>query len=72
MVTILKSNKNAKLVDVQLDMQDVYDLINGVNILVGTKEDEINRHGGDSVDQEQYKRYKELLKEMQQVKALFK
>lgn len=73
MVSILKSERNAKKVDVKLDMQDIHDIINGLNILVGMKEDEMNKHnGGDSIDKQQYERYKSLLKEMQQVKALFK
>ena len=72
MVSILRSEKNAQKVDVKLDIQDVYDIINGVNILVGMKEEEMNKHGSDPVDQEQYKRYRELLAEMQEVKALFK
>lgn len=73
MVTILRSYERRKIVDVTLNMQDVYDIINGVNILVGLKEDEMNKHsGGDSTDHTQYKRYKTLLAEMQQVKALFK
>lgn len=73
MVSILKSEKNAKKVDVKLDMQDIYDIINGLNILVGNKEDEMNKHnGGDSADRDQYNRYKTLLAEMQQVKSLFK
>jgi hypothetical protein len=72
MVTILRTYNRRKIVDVTLNMQDVYDIINGLNILVGNKEDEINKYGGDSVDQEQYTRYKSLLAEMQQVKALFK
>lgn len=73
MVSILKSEKNAKKADVKLDIQDIYDIINGLNILVGMKEDEINRHGGgDTVDKQQYQRYKSLLAEMQEVKRLFK
>ena len=73
MVSILRSEKNTKKVDVKLDLQDIYDIINGVNILVGQKEEEMSKfNGGDSVDQQQYKRYKTLLAEMQQVKALFK
>lgn len=72
MVIILRSEKNAKKVDVKLDMQDIYDIINSLNILVGMKEDDINKHGGDSIDREQYTRYKTLLAEMQRVKALFK
>ena len=72
MVSILRSEKQAKLVDVKLDIQDIYDIINGLNILVGQKEEEITKYGGDSLDREQYNRYKTLLAEMQQVKALFK
>lgn len=72
MVSILKSERNAKKVDVKLDMQDIYDIINGLNILVGLKEEEMNKYGADSRDNEQYTRYKTLLAEMQQVKALFK
>lgn len=73
MVSILKSEKNAKKVDVKLDIQDIHDIIQSLNILVGMKEEEMQRHnGGDAIDREQYKRYKDLLAEMQQVKALVK
>jgi hypothetical protein len=73
MVTILKTYNRRKIVDVTLNMQDIYDIINGLNILVGNKEDEMNKHsGGDSIDISQYERYKQLLREFQQVKGLFK
>ena len=72
MVTILRSDKRTKTVDIQLTMKNIYDIINGLNILVGLKEDEMNKYGAEFNDKDQYERYKVLLKDMQQVKGLFK
>lgn len=72
MVLILGSDKSVTRIDVRMDRQNVYDIINGLNILVGMKEAEMDRHGKDAVDTDQHTRYKALLAEMQKVKALFK
>lgn len=73
MVSIKSASIKSKTVDVTLDIHDIFDIINGLNILVGNKESEMNRFdGGDSADKEQYQRYKRLLAEMQRVKGLVK
>ena len=74
MVSIIGSDKQQKKVDVTLDIQNIYDIINGVNVLVANKEEEMNSIGSgsiDSIDREQYERYKTLLSEMQKIKGLF-
>ena len=74
MVSILKSEKNTKKVDVKLNIQDIFDIINGINILIAEKENERNNNSDewDSKDEQQLERYKSLLAEMQKVKGLIK
>ncbi len=75
MVSLIQNSDDRKLktVDVKIDLHNIQDIISGLNILVGKKEDEMNRfNGGDARDKEEYQRYKKLLEEMQQTKILFK
>ena len=58
---------------IELDMKNIYDIINGLLHLVDDKEIEIRKNaGGDNSDQQQLERYKQCLKEMQEVKAKLK
>jgi len=72
MVKVLDSNLKEKTVEITMNMNEIFDTINGLNILVGQKEEEMNKHGVDSLDTQQYNRFKKLLKDMQEVKAIFR
>jgi len=72
MVKVLDSNLKEKTVEITMNMNEIFDTINGLNILVGQKEEEMNKHGADSLDKGQYNRFKKLLKDMQEVKAIFR
>lgn len=71
MVKIIQANPRNKTVDVTLDINNIFDILNGLYILVGNKEQDIQQYG-DAKDREQLKRYQKLLNEMQQIKALIK
>lgn len=72
MVSIIQSNKNLKTVDVTLEINDIFDIINGLNMLVVDKEDEMNKVNVDEQDRIQHKRFQDLLTKMQEVKSLVK
>lgn len=72
MVIVLAPHPKSKSVDVTLSINDIFDLLNGLFILVGNKEMDITKYGGDSIDKEQLKRYQTLLAQMQRVKNLVK
>lgn len=75
MVSIIGSNKNAKIASVELDINNILDIINGLNILVAEKEEEMRKMGSelvDDIDRKQYQRYKNLLTEFQTIKGLYK
>lgn len=68
MVKVLASNRQQKKATVELSLNDVYDIVNAVNIMVGLKEEEIARYEGDQLEREQLARYRICLVGMQQVK----
>lgn len=71
MVSIIQPHKKERTVDVNLDINNIFDILNGLYILVGNKESDIQKYG-DLQDRDQLNRYQKLLAEMQQVKAMIK
>ena len=72
MVSIINANPRNRTVDVTLTINEIFDILNGLYILEGQKEDEINREYADSKDKEQLTRYKKLRGEIQKVKNQIK
>ncbi len=71
MVNIIGSNPRNKTVDVTLNLNEIFDILNGLYILEGQKESDIQQYG-DSTDKQQLARYKKIREEMQKVKGLIK
>ena len=71
-ILLRASNPKLRTVDLTLDINDLHDIVNGLHILIGTKEHEITKYGGDSQDKTQLARYQKVLGEIQQVKGLIK
>ena len=73
MVNIISSNPRNKTVDISLNINEIFDILNGLFILEGQKEEDIRQYdGGDSTDKQQLARYKKLREEIQKVKSLIK
>lgn len=61
-----------KFVILEANINDIYDLVNGVNLLVAKKEEEIIKYNGDQIDKNQLTRYKLVLKSLQDIKGKIK
>jgi hypothetical protein len=68
MVLLLKFSIPNQTANVQLTNNDVFDIVNGLNIMVANAENDIAQFGGDPIDIAQCERYKTCLAEMQAVK----
>ena len=62
------ADKQRKTAKVELSLNDVYDIVTAVNIMVARSEDEITRYDGDDIEKQQLARYRTVLGGMQQVK----
>ena len=69
MVELLNFSTSNQIADVRLTNNDVFDIVNGLNILVANAESDIDQFGGDELDKIQLERYKVCLAGMQEVKA---
>lgn len=72
MVNIINSNTRNKTVDVTLNINEIFDILNGLFILEGQKEEDIRQNYGDATDKQQLTRYKKLREEIQKIKSLIK
>ena len=73
MVNIISSNPRNRTVDLTLTINEIFDILNGLYILEGQKEEDIRQNsGGDSTDKQQLARFKKLREEIQKVKSLIK
>ena len=68
MVRVVMADKQRKTAKVELSLNDVYDIVTAVNIMVARSEDEITRYDGDDIEKQQLARYRTVLGGMQQVK----
>ena len=68
-ISIIELNTLKQTVRLSMSINDVYDVINGLNIMCANKEEEIARYGGGEIEKNQLKRYEECRDGMQKVKA---
>ena len=68
MVRVVMADKQRKTAKVELSLNDVYDIVTAVNIMVARSEDEITRYNGDDIEKQQLARYRTVLEGMQQAK----
>jgi hypothetical protein len=71
MARLLRHDEKTKIASIELSLQSIYDVINGLNMLVSLSEKKIYQES-DKIDREidltKLERYRQLLKEFHKIK----
>lgn len=71
MAKLLRRDEKTKITNIELSLQSIYDIINGLNMLVYRSEEKIYEESDETdreIDMTKHERYKQLLKEFHKIK----